>query len=381
MDPIQQEIQDGLKAAFKDTPIDNTGAGFENVNSQMAEKHDPKPEIIESSLKIENKTTETTPVETTAATETKPVESTTEKTPESIPTKSFEELLAEKSAGKFKSWEEVEAIASAPKEEFANDDVKNWNELVKKGVKLDAEFFELQSKDFGKMDDPIEIRMEAMKRQPEFQGLSPKTIELQLDKKYNLSEWINKEEDEYTDEDRANQEILVRDATIDREWLVKFKADRVFSKEPDPNQEKQRAESERQAQENWERFVEEELVSKTSKLSTKIDDKESVDFEVSDADKKYAADMMKSMTKDISVFWKQFEDSDGRMNQKAVYEAILYLKNKDNIVKISHQNAVAKGKESEVKALKNVSFEANPTSTTSKVDWRVKAQEQIEKHL
>lgn len=379
MDPIQEEIQNGLKEAFKGVNVDNTGAGFENVNDQIAEKHEAKPEIIDSSLNSENKTTETKPVEST--TETKPVESTTETTTETVPAKSFEELLAEKSAGKFKSWEEIEAIANKPNDEFANDDVKNWNELVKKGVKLDAEFFELQSKDFGKMDDPLEIRMEAMKRQPEFEGLSPKTIELQLDKKYNLSEWINKDEEDYTDEDRANQEILVRDAWKDREWLVNFKNERIFAKEPDPNQEKQRVEAESLAQENWERFVDEELANKTQKLSTKIDDKESVDFEVSDADRKYAADMMKSMTKDIKVFWDQFADKDGKINQKAVYEMILFNKNRDNIIKVAHQNAIAKGKESEIKAIKNTAFEPNATQASQKVDWRIKAQQEIEKNL
>jgi hypothetical protein len=173
----------------------------------------------------------------------------------------------------------------------------------------------------------------------------------------------------------------MRDAYKDREWLVNFKNERVFAKEPDPTQLAKQAESERLAQSNWEKFVDEELVSKTSKLSTKIDDKESVDFEVSDADKKYAADMMKTMTKDISVFWKQFEDSDGKMNQKAVYDMILFWKNRDNIVKIAHQNAIAKGKESEVKAIKNTAFEPNATSTTTKVDWRVKAMEQVEKNM
>jgi len=380
MDPIQEEIQSGLKEAFKGSVVDTTGSEFKNIITPQVEAAP-----VENSLTnpvVEKPAVEVPAVETQIV-EAPAVEAPVVDAPiieNAVSSKSFEDQVAEKTGGKFKTWEEIESVLSAPKEEL-DEELKHWQDLKNKGVKFDAEFFELQSKDFASMDNPLDIRMEAMRRHPDYAGLSDKTIEIQLDKKYNLSEWIDKDDTDLTDEDIANREILMRDAYNDREWLVNFKNERVFAKTPDPKQLEQRAESERLAQENWEKFVDEELVNKTSKLSTKISDKESVDFEVSDADKKYAADMMKSMTKDISVFWKQFEDKDGKMNQKAVYDMILYWKNKDNIVKVAHQNAEAKGKESEVKAIKNISFEANPTPTTSKVDWRAKAQEQVEKNL
>ena len=369
MDPLQEEIQAGLGQAFKGSPVDTTGMGFENV--------------------IKESIVETKPIESTPSAET--TNTLTDNKPDPVDTgsdsaaaktyKSFEEELAERTEGKFNKWEDVEAIVKTPKEEFASEQVKHWNDLVKKGVNLDKEFFELQEKDFENMDDPLEIRREAMKRHPDYAGLSARSLEFELNKKYNLDEWIDKDDEDLTDEDQHNIELLKRDALKDREWLVDYKNERTFSKTPDPTQLSKKAESERQAQDNWERFVDEELANKTSKLSTKIDDKDTVDFEVSDADKKYAADMMKSMTKDISVFWNQFADKDGKVNQKAVYEMILFNKNKDNIIKIAHQNALAKGKESEVKSIKNVQFEPNASTTSTKVDWRVKALQEAEKHL
>jgi len=377
MDPIQEEIQNGLRDAFKGSIVDTTGSNFipkPEVTPEVKPEIAPEvtPEIKPDSSLTDNTVVDKTtpPVDTGAKEEVKP----------NVVTKSFEEQFAEKTAGKFKSWEEVETVLNTPKEEFANEQVKHWNDLAKKGIALDREFFELQSKDFENMDNPLEIRMEAMKRNPEYQDLSQKTLELELNKKYNLSEWIEKDRADYTDEDIANREILDRDAIKDREWLVNFKNERSFGKEPDQNLINERAESDRVAQSNWENFVD-GLSKEVSKLSTKIDDKDSVDFDVSDADRKYAADIMKTMTKDISVFWNQFTDKDGKMDQKAVFEAILFLKNKDNIVKVSHQNALAKGKESEIKGMKNVSFEPNATQSQTKVDWRIKAQQKLEENL
>ncbi len=383
---IQQEISEGLSELYKSTPIDNTGAEFmnivnpENIPAETKAPENKQPEIIqESSLTDEIKDkTPTEPANTSAPVSPEPVPEVITKTPIA---KSFEEQLAEKTAGKFKSWDEVENLVNAPKTEFASPEVQRINELVAKGVTLNQEFFELQGADFEKMEDPLEVMKEAFKRKPEYQGLPQNVLDFELNKKYNLREWIDKDDSELTEEDNYNRAILLRDAHNDREWLISYKNDRILSKEPDPEQMRIATEQKALEQSNWERFVDEELANKTSKLSTKIDDKESVDFEVSNEDRKYASDMMKAMTKDVSVFWNQFTDKDGKINQKEVFEAILYWKNRNNIAKTTYNNALAKGAEAEVKNIKNISFEPNETAAPLKADWRIKAQQDIEKHL
>lgn len=388
VDNIDSEIAAGLKDAFKNTQVDTTGAEFQNVinDKPVIETVAPevKPVVVDSSLTDENNAaqdtttvvdTETTPVVENAATEIAPV-------------KTADEIIAERSGGKYKNWEDVEAEINAPKLKFKNDQAKHIYELAEKGVEFTPEFFELQSKDFESMTNPVTALMEAMKLKPEYKGLPDSTIEFQIKKKYNLDSWaekkdgvwMTKEDYEMTEEDQANHDILSRDGEKDLEWLINYKNERVFAKQPDENQLRQAAESERQAQESWEKSIDE--VSKSVlKLSTKIDDNDVVDFDLSETDKKYASDMVKSMGKDLGVFWNQFSDDKGNIDKKAVYEMVLYLKNKENIVKIAHQNALAKGKEAEIKTIKNTQFTPNPTSPTAKVDWRLKAQEQVEKNL
>jgi len=372
---IEDEIAAGLKEAFKGSNVNTEGSEFANILTGKEPIVDTGVPASTGTIPDSSLTDEAAKLAAESQIKNEPVIT------DLVAQKSFEELLAEKSSGKYKTLDEIEAIISSTKDNFVDEEVKHWNELKKSGVKLDAEFFELQAKNFEDMTDPVEILKESLKRKPENQGLSQRVIDFELNKKYNLSEWAEKDEEDYTEEDLVNRERIMRDAEVDRDWLVDYKKTRAFAPEVNEEQIARNMESERSIQANWNKFVDEELAQKTSKLSTRIDDKESVDFEVSEADRKYAADMMKEMRNDVTVFWNQFLDKDGNMNQKAVFEAIIRIKNQDNIVKVAHQNAMARGKEAEVKNIKNVNFSANETTPVAKVDWRAKAQAQVESNM
>lgn len=302
------------------------------------------------------------------------VETKTEETP--VPTKSFEEYLAERSQGKYKKWEELEQDLNAPREEFANEKVKHWNELEKKGIKLDKEFFELQSLN---LDDdemnPEDVILQAMRRKDDYSGLSERTLKRELDKKYNYSQWIEKfdedgrlkEGEELSEDDLANQEFMMRDAQKDLEWLRSYKKERTFIPEPNQEELQQQAESKRLAIANFEKFVDEELFTKITNLSTeiKIDDNttEVFEFKPSEADRKEMTGFMKLLPLGTNILVNRFAEKqpDGslKINDQRVYQMLLRDKTYDEAVKNAYKDGMAQGAKKFVKEeVKNVSFQA-----------------------
>lgn len=369
----EQEIQAGLAEAFKGSPINNEGQEFLNIVAPNAVITDKVEVVSEKAETVEPE--KIVDVEKTLIRDNDVVDNKEPITK----TKSFEEEFSERFGGKFKSVEEVLDLLNAPKEEL-DDEIKHLAQLKKQGVKFDTTFWEVQTKDYEGMKDPMQILAESMKLKPEFKGWSDEEIKFELKSKYRFSEW-SEEGEEPSEVQTIMSKRMVRDSENEKQWLIDKKNSYINFNKPDEKEVLAQQEQARQAQLNWEKFVDEELFNKVNKLSTKIDENESFDFDVSESDRKDAANIMKQMPKDINVFWNQFKDATGQFDQKKVYETILWLKNKDNAIKILHQNAKAKGAEAEIKAIKNISFKANEGSTTDKVDWRIKAQQQIEQQL
>ncbi len=286
-----------------------------------------------------------------------------EKVVEQVKVKTFDEEFSEKFDGKYKSVDEIKALLNTPKEEFADEKIKHWNDLAKKGIKIDKEFLELQSKDFESMDDPISIRIEAMKLKPEYRGLSDKTIELKLNKEYSMSEWLEKDEVDLTDEDKANREILMRDAGNDKQWLINYKNERVLEKQVDPKVSEAMAEEARINQNNWENFVDSDLVNKVTKLSIPVNDKGDLfEYEFSEQDRKETAEIMKALPKDSNVFFGQFleKDKEGNVirNHSALYQMMLKAKNYEKAVSLAYADGVSKEALRAEKEGKNTNFKA-----------------------
>lgn len=359
MDGLEQEIQEGLQAAFKGAVVDTEGENFQNIasNFQAPEAAEVKKEEVVSS-------------EAPA----------TESAKEEVPViKSWDEQFTEKTGGKFKNWEEVESLLNTPKEEY-DDEIKHLAELKKSGIKFDNDFWELKTKDYEKLSDPVAILKETMKWKPEYKGWSDEEIDYEIRTKYKQSEWSEEGEQPNELETMMSKRML-RDSQNDKQWLIDKKNTLLTVNKPDEAAIKLRQDQADLYQRNWEKFVEEEVFAKTTKLSVKLDEKESFDYDVSDSDKREAAAIMKQMPKDISVFWNLFKDSKGELNHQKVYDLILWNKNKDNIVKIAHQKAINKGAEKEFKTIKNTSYTPNESKSTQTSDWRAKAVAEMEKHL
>lgn len=294
-----------------------------------------------------------TPASTEAVVETPKTETTPVVTTE--PIKTFAQQLEELSGGKFKDWKEVEPLLT-PKEEL-DEEIRHLAELKKQGVKFDKEFWELQTKDYSQMNDPFEVLLESMRKNPDYEGLSDKVLGHLINEKYKMDDWAEEGEDP-TEIETIQAELMKRDALRERQKLIEYKNARTLVKKPNEEQLSKQAELARTAQVNWESFVDAELAGKINKLSVVLDDKSNstFDFEYPQADKLEVANRMKDMTKDINVFWEQFDDGNGEIDQKKVYEAMLFLKNRDAIIKTAYQNAVAAGREAEVKTIKNIDF-------------------------
>lgn len=294
--------------------------------------------------------------------------------------KSFEEYLEERTAGKYKKWEDVESVISAPRDEFADDEVRHWNELKKQGVKLDKEFFELQNLNLDSLKDPKSILLQAMKLKPENKNLSDKTLLFQLEKKYGLSAWIDKDEAELTDEDQANKDFLVRDAQIEYDWMQDYKKKRTFVPQPDPEKIKAKQDADAAWQSDWERFVDDKLYGGVTNLSVVIDPetKDSFEYKISEADRKEIAEIMKVLPKNVNAMFKPFMETDSngnpQINHSKVYQMLLRNKLFDQAVIKARSDGEAVGGRKEIEKIKNTNF--TPTGSAPPAQAEAKSEDE-----
>jgi hypothetical protein len=273
--------------------------------------------------------------------------------------KTLEDYLIERSGGKIKSWEEIEPLLTPKELKFANDKIKRLNELAEEGVEIDEDFIIMQSKDFKGMTNPEQVLLEAMRQDKKYKGWSEKLLKAELNDKYKRNEWIS----EGIDDDASETELLYRqkfsqDAEEARQSLIqKQEATSIKSKVPSQSEIDANQERMRQNQMKWEQDID-SVISKTSKLSTLIDEKskEVFDYEIPEPDKKDVARIMKGMINDPALFWNEFKDVDGKIDNKQIYELLALKKSKDNMLKILAKNYQAKGAASEFDRIKNVGF-------------------------
>lgn len=276
-------------------------------------------------------------------------------------TKSFEDYLAERSAGKYNKWEDVESVINAPKDEFADDEVRHWNELKKGGVKINKEFFELQSLDLESLkNDPQAILLQTMKLKGE--NLSDRTLKVNIEKKYGVSTWVDKEDSELTDEEAAYKETFIRDANNDLEWLRNFKKERTFIPTLDPAAVQKQEAEKATWQKNWEKFVDDDLTAKATSLSVVInpDTKDSFEYKISEADRKEVGDIMKLLPKDVNALFSPYLETDAQgnpqINHSKVQRMLLRDKVFDQAVINARKDGEAFGAKKEFENIKNLNF-------------------------
>lgn len=294
---------------------------------------------------------------------------------EPLATKTFEDYLAERSNGKYKKWEDVE-VELTPKQVFANDKIKHLNDLAAKGIDVTSkEFLELQSLDFEKMDNVEDILFEKWKRGEEGKGLSEKTIRYEINKKYNVNEWIEKEDSDLTDDDIANREKMLRDSNESKAWLTNYRNERILEKQADPQAAAAMAEAERTQLQNWDNFVDSNLVNKITKLSTPISYKDEadklvesvIDLPVSDKVRQEVGAIMKQLPRDSNAFFDQFKKQDGTRDHEGLALMMIKAKLFDEARALSYSAGAEQRALVIEKAAKNTSFKPAESQTQGKV--------------
>lgn len=284
--------------------------------------------------------------------------------PKVEPVKSFEELLAERSGGKFTKWEDIEQELT-PKEVFANEKIKKLNEYAQKGIDVTSkEFLELQSIDFEGMNDVENILFEKWKRSDDGKGLSDKVIRHEINKKYNVDAWSEKEDSELTDDDIANREKMLRDSRESKNWLVNYKNERLLETKVDPVQAKAMADAQEQQLKNWDLFVDSNVVNKITKLSTPISYKDETDklvesvMEVPVAEKyrKEVGEIMKQLPRNSNAFFDQFKKADGTRDHEGLALMMLKAKMFDEARALSYSAGAEQRALVIEKAAKNTNF-------------------------
>ncbi len=310
-------------------------------------------------------------VETAAATTTQaepePVVTTTTAEPAKVEVpKTFEEILAERSNGKYKSWDDMQADLTPKELKFANEQIKRFNELAEKGVDVTSrEFLELQSLDVEKSD----ALFERWKRTDDGKGLSDEAIKYEINKKYNIDEWKDKDPSELTLDDKVNKEKLNRDINISKEWLTNYKNERTLEKTVDPSVSAAMAKEAEQAQLNWEKSVDTNLVSAITKLSAPISYKDEAgkvvtsdfDFDIPKPVLEKYGNVMKNLTKDPNAVFGLFKDAKGNDDPAALFKALIKAETADERAALAYSQGAEKRALIIAKKETNTNYTATPS--------------------
>lgn len=140
----------------------------------------------------------------------------TQKTVDAPSVKSFEDYLVEKTGGKFKSWDEVDSYINQPTSPKYNSEIaERIDKYIAQGGQIDENWMRLQTKDYSKIENPIDLFRERMKLQNP--DLTEVEIEYELNERYKLDQW---EDDDETPLQQAMSAKIAREAKEALAFLV-----------------------------------------------------------------------------------------------------------------------------------------------------------------
>ena len=333
--------------------------GFKLVDdSKPAEE----PVKTEEPAKVEEPAkTEEAPVLEKTEEPTEKLDTTTDSSEETQEVKtespSFEELLLEKSGGKFKSYEDLEkTLSEKPQEtqsvDFANEQLEVLNRYVQDGGKLE-DFLKTQV-NYADMSEMDVIKAEMKLNDPD---LTESDMDFLINKEYQL------DTEEYEeDEVRLSKIKLRKDAraarTALKEWQDKYAVpEKKKSVEPQQKVEQTTQPSKESLEKErvrWETAVK-DSASKMEKLDFEINEKgEKFSFALSEDDR---ATVIKNNS-DLSTFWSRFMNGDGTENVDKLNKSMFILDNFDKIIRAAASQFKSEGKDTVLKDIKNPNYNA-----------------------
>jgi len=320
----------------------------EQQEEQQEEKKEEKEEVVaESQEEVTTSESSLNSEETSSTEESKPVVEET--------TFDFDAEVAKRTEGKFESFESMVESANAPKEEtkefeYGNELIAKLDDLAKQGVSIDLDFITAQMKDYSKFDlenvDQAKSLVE-MERRLNEPDITQREIDFELSEKYKL------DADEYDEVDIERSQLrLMRDAKKARKSLEENQKNMAVPKGGiDPEKQRVAQEQAVQAKEKLNKALKDGL-SKYEKESLQIGD-ETFDYTLTPETKK----SLEKVITNTDKFFHQYISKDGSIDTKKLNSDMLWLTDRENMLKSYVQQATAKGSKDVVQGIKNTSFE------------------------
>ena len=320
---------------------------------------------------VETQATETVVTETQGTelplTDNTPVNDTPITT-ETTPTYSFEKEFQEKTKGKFKSVEEIEALAaeyeklkSQPKEDFADDFVKSLNDYVKKGGKADT-FIEMQKINPTEMSD-LQVVAAHLKLVKGI-DLTDEQIEGYIIDKYKavdnpedlgLASW----------QVAAGQAELKLDAERFRAELEVLKVKKL-EVQSIPQVEQGLTQEQLEIIENRQRIL--------GDLTASADNYNGYEVALNDPEMKVSVKIGTEQTEIAKIkhileapedrIWELFVGENGQIDKTKLYRGLQYLQNPDKYNAVIASNAYSQGKMSVIDSMNNATLDKHKTPNT-----------------
>lgn len=334
-------------------------------DAQVETPTTPQSEVVETQV-TETVVTETQGTEL-PLTDNTPVNDTPIAT-ETTPTYSFEKEFQEKTKGKFKSVEEIEALAaeyeklkSQPKEDFADDFVKSLNDYVKKGGKSDT-FIEMQKINPTEMSD-LQVVAAHLKLVKGI-DLTDEQIEGYIIDKYKavdnpedlgLASW----------QVAAGQAELKLDAERFRAELEALKVKKL-EVQSIPQVEQGLTQEQLEIIENRQRIL--------GDLTASADNYNGYEVALNDPEMKVSVKIGTEQTEIAKIkhileapedrIWELFVGENGQIDKTKLYRGLQYLQNPDKYNAVIASNAYSQGKMSVIDSMNNVTLDKHKTPNT-----------------
>ena len=280
---------------------------------------------------------------------------------------SFNDLLSEKTDGKFKTYDDLQTALSEQGTtndvSFANEQIAKLNEYVNKGGSME-EFFSTQSANYEDMDSESIVKNHMLFRNPE---LTEEDVNLLYEDTYKL------DEDEYTDKEIKLSKIKLKQKSLEaRTELMKFQSDNAVPKTArDAEQDRLTME---ESVKNWNTRVDNDLKD-FNKVEFELNDKgDKYTFNVNEESMKY----VKNTTSKLSDFWNRYVKEDGSEDIGKIAKEMAILDNVDTIVRSAYAQGKSGGKEGIINDIKNPSYTPESKSQDGSP---LSIQDQINKEL
>ena len=313
---------------------------------------------------VEEQTTKTEPVAeepVQSEQQKEQVEATPEVQTDEVPTidrdKLFQEMLVEKTGGKFNNWEELTQMTEQPTKTELDERLSEIQEYLNKGGSFE-DFILSQATDYDSLNDLELVKEKMLVDNPE---MDESDADFLLARKYKLN-------DENFDEDEVRlSKIELKAAAKEAKNTLKEMQDKL--RLPEAKQsitediQKQQAAQQAQAQQQREQWL--------KSIETSVPELKDVSFKVNDQEFRHVVtdeqrENIGKLNSDLNTFFAKYQREDGSVDMKTLNSDRYKLEYFDQIMRSAVSQAKATGTENIVNEIKNPSVSSQAQTTDSK---------------